>query len=271
MFVDEASVKLRAGDGGNGAATFRREKFIPKGGPDGGDGGKGGDVILECDENTSDLKAYMFKPHWQAKNGGRGMSRQKSGHGGADSKVDGRLLLWANGDNFDALAVENPSYEGLVHRRTAWFVDRKFVALLDEAIGDAPGALDLHFQLAAGEAVTDSINNRAATAFDDVNVLVWTPRDAPVTLHAEEGWFAWEYGSRVPRTAFRLSHKNRAPAHFLTLLVPYRGKVAPEVSAACEKEFSPGGGRVSVTVSAFGKTWELGRDLENGTAWCLPR
>jgi len=83
MFVDEASVKLRAGDGGNGAATFRREKFIPKGGPDGGDGGKGGDVILECDENTSDLKAYMFKPHWQAKNGGRGMSRQKSGHGGA--------------------------------------------------------------------------------------------------------------------------------------------------------------------------------------------
>jgi len=84
MFVDEASVKLRAGDGGNGAATFRREKFIPRGGPDGGDGGKGGDVVLECDENTSDLRAYMFKPHWHAKHGGRGMSRQKSGHGGAD-------------------------------------------------------------------------------------------------------------------------------------------------------------------------------------------
>jgi GTP-binding protein len=84
MFVDEASVKLRAGDGGNGSASFRREKFIPKGGPDGGDGGNGGDVVLECDENTSDLRAYMYKPHWQARNGGHGMSRQKTGARGAD-------------------------------------------------------------------------------------------------------------------------------------------------------------------------------------------
>ena len=84
MFVDEASVKLRAGDGGNGVATFRREKFIPRGGPDGGDGGDGGSVILECDENTSDLRAYMYKPHWQARHGERGMSRQKSGARGAD-------------------------------------------------------------------------------------------------------------------------------------------------------------------------------------------
>ena len=84
MFVDEASVKLRAGDGGSGSASFRREKFIPKGGPDGGDGGNGGDVVLECDENTSDLRAYMYKPHWQATNGGRGSGRQKSGARGRD-------------------------------------------------------------------------------------------------------------------------------------------------------------------------------------------
>lgn len=79
MFVDEAMVKLRAGDGGNGAASFRREKFLPKGGPDGGDGGNGGDVVLECDENVSDLRAYMFKPHWQAQNGERGRGRQQTG------------------------------------------------------------------------------------------------------------------------------------------------------------------------------------------------
>jgi GTPase len=84
MFVDEASVKLRAGDGGSGSASFRREKFIPKGGPDGGDGGNGGDVVLECDENTSDLRAYMYKPHWQAKNGAHGAGRQKTGARGAD-------------------------------------------------------------------------------------------------------------------------------------------------------------------------------------------
>ena len=84
MFVDEASVKLRAGDGGSGSASFRREKFLPKGGPDGGDGGDGGDVVLECDENTGDLRAYMFKPHWLAKNGGHGSGRQKTGADGAD-------------------------------------------------------------------------------------------------------------------------------------------------------------------------------------------
>lgn len=84
MFVDEAKVKLRAGDGGNGIATFRREKFLPKGGPDGGDGGKGGDVVIECDENTSDLRAYYFTPHWEARNGERGGSRQKTGAGGED-------------------------------------------------------------------------------------------------------------------------------------------------------------------------------------------
>lgn len=84
MFVDEAQVKLRAGDGGNGVATFRREKFLPKGGPDGGDGGKGGDVVLECDENASDLRPYYFNPHWEAKRGERGMSRQKTGAGGKD-------------------------------------------------------------------------------------------------------------------------------------------------------------------------------------------
>lgn len=84
MFVDEAEVKVRAGDGGNGAASFRREKFLPKGGPDGGDGGQGGNVVVQCDENTSDLRAYYFKPHWEAENGGKGMGRQKTGRNGKD-------------------------------------------------------------------------------------------------------------------------------------------------------------------------------------------
>lgn len=84
MFYDETSVKLRAGDGGDGSASFRREKFIPKGGPDGGDGGRGGDVVLEGDENTGDLRTFHFQPHWDAENGGRGASRQKTGRSGED-------------------------------------------------------------------------------------------------------------------------------------------------------------------------------------------
>lgn len=87
MFYDEATVSLRAGNGGHGCLSFRREKFVPFGGPDGGDGGKGGDVILVGDENTGDLRAYHFKPGWNAKGGQGGAGRQKTGHSGADCKL----------------------------------------------------------------------------------------------------------------------------------------------------------------------------------------
>jgi GTP-binding protein len=84
MFVDEVEVKLRAGDGGNGCVSFRREKYVPKGGPDGGDGGNGGDVILEADVNSADLRTYYFKPHWNAKNGVGGMGSNCNGRNGED-------------------------------------------------------------------------------------------------------------------------------------------------------------------------------------------
>lgn len=84
MFIDEVQVKLRAGDGGNGCASFRREKFVPKGGPDGGDGGDGGSVILEADENVADLRQYHFKPHWEAGNGVSGMGKGRTGRCGED-------------------------------------------------------------------------------------------------------------------------------------------------------------------------------------------
>lgn len=87
MFIDEAEIFLKAGDGGNGVATFRREKFIPFGGPDGGDGGNGGSVYALCDENESDLEKFRFTPNYQAKNGGRGQSRNKTGANGADIDV----------------------------------------------------------------------------------------------------------------------------------------------------------------------------------------
>lgn len=83
MFVDEVPVKLRAGDGGNGCVSFRREKYLPKGGPDGGDGGNGGNVILECDENVGDLRNYYYKPQWEAKNGQPGRGQGKKGAAGA--------------------------------------------------------------------------------------------------------------------------------------------------------------------------------------------
>ncbi|MDR0351430.1 MAG: GTPase ObgE [Puniceicoccales bacterium] len=84
MFVDEARVLLNAGKGGDGCLSFHREKFMPKGGPDGGDGGKGGDVILLCDANINDLTQYRFTPHARAGNGKPGMGSQKHGANGDD-------------------------------------------------------------------------------------------------------------------------------------------------------------------------------------------
>ena len=84
MFIDETKVYLRAGNGGNGCLSFRREKYLPKGGPDGGDGGTGGDVVLVCDENEGDLRRYAFQPHWNAKNGQPGAGRNRHGCDGAD-------------------------------------------------------------------------------------------------------------------------------------------------------------------------------------------
>jgi len=84
MFIDEVSVKLRAGDGGNGCASFRREKFVPKGGPDGGDGGDGGNVVLQGDENVGDLREFFYTPHATAENGGRGKGKKMNGARGSN-------------------------------------------------------------------------------------------------------------------------------------------------------------------------------------------
>ena len=84
MFVDEAQIWVKAGDGGNGCVSFRREKFIPKGGPDGGDGGKGGDVYLQAVENIDTLTDFAGKHHWQAQKGQPGSGNNKHGANGDD-------------------------------------------------------------------------------------------------------------------------------------------------------------------------------------------
>lgn len=81
---DEVKITVKAGDGGNGCMSFRREKFIDNGGPDGGDGGRGGDVILKCDPNINTLVQYRFKKHFFAQNGKAGSGRKKTGESGND-------------------------------------------------------------------------------------------------------------------------------------------------------------------------------------------
>ena len=83
-FLDQAKVYIRSGDGGAGAVSFRREKFIEFGGPDGGDGGRGGDVWAEAVDGLNTLIDYRYQQHFKAKTGGHGMGRDRHGANGAD-------------------------------------------------------------------------------------------------------------------------------------------------------------------------------------------
>jgi len=84
MFIDRAQIWVKAGNGGHGCVSFRREKFIPKGGPDGGDGGRGGNVYFEAVENLDTLLDFAGKHHWQARNGQPGSGNNKFGANGED-------------------------------------------------------------------------------------------------------------------------------------------------------------------------------------------
>jgi len=82
MFIDEAKIRVKAGDGGNGCMAFRREKFVPRGGPSGGDGGKGGDIVMESSERHNTLVHFRFNPEHTAQRGRHGEGSNKTGHDG---------------------------------------------------------------------------------------------------------------------------------------------------------------------------------------------
>ncbi|MCL4410118.1 MAG: GTPase ObgE, partial [Gammaproteobacteria bacterium] len=86
-FVDEAEIRVEAGDGGNGCVSFRREKYVPRGGPNGGDGGDGGDVWLIADENLNTLIDYRFERFHRAERGQNGMSANCTGKRGQDLTI----------------------------------------------------------------------------------------------------------------------------------------------------------------------------------------
>ncbi len=96
MFVDQVKVFAQAGKGGRGCVSFRREKFVPKGGPDGGDGGRGGDVMFRADRHVDNLANLFYEPLIKAKNGGHGMGKKMSGRTGADKtvKVPVGTVVW---------------------------------------------------------------------------------------------------------------------------------------------------------------------------------
>ena len=87
MFIDYTQIEIAAGDGGSGAVSFRREKFMPKGGPDGGDGGRGGHVCFMVDTNLHTLQDVRYKRRYQAENGHSGRGSNKTGKNGKDITI----------------------------------------------------------------------------------------------------------------------------------------------------------------------------------------
>ena len=95
MFIDQVTITVQAGDGGNGCCSFRREKYVPLGGPDGGDGGKGGNVVLEADSNLTTLIDLRYQKNYQAEHGKAGRGQQMTGKSGQDLVIRLRQELWS--------------------------------------------------------------------------------------------------------------------------------------------------------------------------------
>jgi GTP-binding protein len=103
MFIDEAKIWIKAGDGGNGCVSFRREKYVPKGGPDGGDGGKGGDVYFQAVDTLDTLLDFAGKHHWRAGNGQPGSGNNRHGTNGEDLVIKVPLGTLVYDDGLDLL------------------------------------------------------------------------------------------------------------------------------------------------------------------------
>ena len=136
MFVDEVEIQVQAGDGGDGSASFRREKYVARGGPDGGDGGDGGSVILEAREGVNSLAALAHRKHWAADNGQPGGSAQCHGRSGKDLLIPvppGTIVMDAE--------------HGFVIKDLAQIGERLIVA-----VGGKGGKGNLHFKTSTNRA-----------------------------------------------------------------------------------------------------------------------
>jgi GTPase len=135
-FLDEAKVYIRSGDGGNGCVAFRREKFIEYGGPNGGDGGKGGDVVAEAVDGLNTLIDYRYQQHFNAKNGGGGMGKDRHGANGADAVLKvpvGTQIYDEDGETLLADLTERGQRIALAHGGNGGFGNAHFKSSTNRA------------------------------------------------------------------------------------------------------------------------------------------
>src|SRR6187551_2350613 len=157
MLADRARIEVRAGGGGNGCLSFRREAHVPKGGPDGGDGGRGGDVVLRCDDSLRDLQSFKRRPHYRADRGAHGQGAQRHGADGEPMIVrvpPGTQVAKWDGTRYDlvrpgqevTIATGGPGGRGNKQFASA---TRQAPRMAERGLPGEEGAIELHLKLLA--------------------------------------------------------------------------------------------------------------------------
>lgn len=168
--------------------------------------------------------------------------------------------LWKPDGDVQVLVTENPSYQGLTHRRSVFFVDQKYFVIADEAIGTATGKVNLHFQLCDGKVRVDSKNLSLTSAFEgDSQVKLQCFAPTGTALEKEEGWYSTAYRLRTERTAvsFNADKKKDEATRFITVIYPATdSKDFPEVSARFGK-MSQEQGKMTIEVTVDNKIRSL--------------
>lgn len=172
--------------------------------------------------------------------------------------------LWKSEGNEQTLVTENPHYDGLRHRRSVFFVDQTYFVIVDEAIGDATGTINLNYQLCEGTVHIDATNNMLTTAYEGAsNVKLQCFGEKKLSLKEKEGWRSIAYRQRVPRTAvsFDVEKTGSEPVRYITIIYPMKDNTSfPSFKAKfLNKTFDEKGVKVEIVVN--GKKRQLGCQL----------
>ena len=199
---------------------------------------------------------------------GRAWFRQTKVHqtltfDGGNTDYKPRLLHWNPGENLDILVVENEGYKNLTHRRSVFFVDKRYFVVVDEAVGEAVGDVDIHFQLAPGKAVFNKKDFSVRSDFKDGwNVLVQTQEQFGLDLKEEEGQVSFQYTKKEPRPAFCFSMRKKTgkPVRFVTLIIPYKGEM-PDVKTLSAVSSLTGSSSMQIEIEENGRKRKIGYSL----------